>query len=57
MSEWKEFTIQDFGEILNHKRVPLNSAERSKRRGRYPYHGASGIIDFVDSFIFEGEQN
>lgn len=55
MSEWKEYFIEDFGELLNHKRIPLSSMERAQRKGSYPYYGASGIIDNVDSFIFKGE--
>ena len=55
MRGWKEFYIQDLGEILNHKRVPLNSMQRIKRQGVYPYYGASGIVDYIDDFIFEGE--
>jgi type I restriction enzyme S subunit len=55
MSEWKEYKIDEIAEILNHRRIPLNSQEREKRKGIYPYYGASGIIDFVDDFLFEGE--
>jgi type I restriction enzyme S subunit len=55
MSKWKEFTIQDFGEILDQRRKPLSSMERATRKGSYPYYGASGVIDFIDDFIFEGE--
>ena len=38
---------------LDSKRIPLTSEERSYRQGVYPYYGASGIIDYVNSFIFE----
>lgn len=55
MSEWKEYNIEDFAEILNYKRIPLSSMERAKKKGIYPYYGASGIIDYVDEYIFEGE--
>lgn len=34
------------------RRRPVKSTERSP--GPYPYYGASGIVDHVDSFIFEG---
>lgn len=52
---WKEFKIEDFAEVLNHLRVPLSSTERNKRKGNFPYYGASGIIDSVDGYIFDGE--
>jgi type I restriction enzyme S subunit len=29
--------------------------EREARRGNYPYYGASGVIDYVDNFLFDGE--
>ena len=29
--------------------------ERSTRKGIYPYYGASGIIDSIDDYIFDGE--
>lgn len=29
--------------------------QRAERQGRYPYYGASGIIDYVDDFLFDGE--
>jgi len=55
MSEWKEYKIKDIAEILDFKRKPLSSMERAKRKGQYPYYGASGIIDYLDDYIFEGE--
>ncbi|MCR6649999.1 MAG: restriction endonuclease subunit S [Cellvibrionaceae bacterium] len=55
MSEWRSFTIEDFGEIQNQKRVPLSAMQRAKRAGRYPYYGASGVVDYIDDFIFDGE--
>ena len=55
MSEWKEYKIKDIAEILDFKRKPLSSMERVKRKGQYPYYGASGIIDYLDDYIFEGE--
>ena len=55
MSERKENFLEDLAEILNHKRVPLSAMERSKKRGAFPYYGASGIIDYVDDYIFDGD--
>lgn len=55
MNEWKEFSILDFAEIHNNIRVPLSKMERMKRQGIFPYYGASGIIDHVNDFLFEGE--
>lgn len=38
---------------LDGRRVPLSAEERSARRGPYPYYGASGVIDSVDSYLFD----
>ena len=55
MGEWKEYTLLDFAEIHNQTRVPLSKMERAKRQGIFPYYGASGIIDYIDDFLFDGE--
>ncbi len=55
MSEWKEYKLGEVCDILNHRRIPLSSMQRKDRQGNYPYYGASGIIDNVDDYIFEGE--
>jgi type I restriction enzyme, S subunit len=39
--------------FLNTKRVPLSAEEREKMQGVYPYYGASGIIDYVNDYLFE----
>lgn len=55
MGEWREYSILDFAEIHNQSRVPLNKMQRAKKQGMYPYYGASGIIDYVDDYLFDGE--
>ena len=52
---WREFRLEEIAEIQNHKRVPLSSMDRSKRQGNYPYYGASGIVDHIDGYIFDGD--
>lgn len=42
-------------DIFDKQRIPLSSIERKKKKGEYPYYGASGIIDYVDEYIFDGE--
>ena len=37
------------------QRIPINSSERHKRKGIYPYYGANGIQDYIDNYIFDGE--
>ncbi|MCB8919435.1 MAG: restriction endonuclease subunit S [Ardenticatenaceae bacterium] len=55
MSDWAEFSLEDLVEVHNHKRVPLSSMQRAERQGSYPYYGASGIIDHVNDYLFDGE--
>ncbi|WP_067151360.1 restriction endonuclease subunit S [Pseudotamlana agarivorans] len=52
---WEVKRLDDLANILNSKRIPLSSRERSTRKGKFPYYGASGIIDFIDDYLFEGE--
>ena len=54
-SEWKEYKLGEIAEIMDFKRIPLSSMQRANRKGQYPYYGASGIIDYLDDYIFEGE--
>ena len=39
---------------LDSKRVPVSGAERAKRQGPFPYHGATGVMDHVDAYLFDG---
>lgn len=54
MSEWKTYKLRDVVNILDYKRIPLSSRQREQRRGKYPYYGAQGIIDYIDDYIFDG---
>ena len=51
--EWLACTLQDAVDFLDGQRKPLESADRAKRQGKYPYYGASGIIDSIDDYIFD----
>ena len=37
------------------RRIPLSSEERGERSGDYRYYGASGVIDYIDDYIFDDE--
>lgn len=44
------------GEVtVNHDGVRVPVKEQDRKPGPYPYYGASGIVDHVDGYIFEGE--
>ena len=51
--EWTSCTLQDAVDFLDGQRKPLESADRARRQGAYPYYGASGIIDYIDDYIFD----
>ena len=52
---WHKKAINECCEILDSLRIPLNSEERAKRKGNYPYYGANGIQGYIDDYIFEGD--
>lgn len=49
---WQIGPVKRFFTFLDGRRVPLSTEERSHRKGEFPYYGASGVIDFVDGYIF-----
>ena len=53
--EWNEVKLGDISTFLDNKRVPLKEDDRKHMKGEYPYYGASGIIDYVNDYIFDEE--
>ena len=51
---WKWMQFKRTCSSLDGKRIPLKKDDRAKREKRYPYYGATGVIDFVDDYIFDG---
>lgn len=52
---WEVKSFKYLSLNFDSKRIPLSSIQRSKRKGKYPYYGASGIIDNIDNYIFDGK--
>jgi type I restriction enzyme S subunit len=52
-SEWPIAKLGDLTVNLDTKRKPVKGPDR--KPGPYPYYGASGIVDYVDGYIFDGE--
>jgi len=52
-SHWTVGKVKYVTENLDKFRIPLSAEERGLNQGEYPYYGASGIIDFVDDYIFD----
>ena len=48
---WEEKTLPDISENLDSIRVPVTKKNRTE--GKYPYYGASGIVDYVDNYLFD----
>ncbi len=46
-------TLDKISENLDSKRKPVTKGNRDK--GEIPYYGASGIVDHVSSYIFDGD--
>ena len=53
--EWNEVKLGDISTFLDNKRIPLKEDDRKQIKGEYPYYGASGIIDYVNDYIFDEE--
>lgn len=49
--EWKK--ICEICMNCDSKRKPVTSGKRVA--GKYPYYGASGIVDYVEDYIFDGD--
>ena len=52
---WKKSKVLFELEFHNNRRVPLSTEEREQRQGDVPYYGSTGIIDYIDDYIFDGE--
>ena len=52
---WEIARLEDVVDILDSKRVPINSKERETRQGPIPYYGATGQVGWIDDFIFDEE--
>ncbi|OLS24549.1 MAG: Type-1 restriction enzyme MjaXIP specificity protein [Candidatus Heimdallarchaeota archaeon LC_2] len=52
-SNWEKSTIDEACNILDSKRIPINSKERAKIKGKIPYYGANGVVDFINKHIFD----
>lgn len=48
---WKIVKLTDISENLDYMRVPITKNVREV--GKYPYYGASGIVDYVNNYIYD----
>lgn len=53
--DWEFCLLGKCASFLDNKRIPLNDEDRQTRQGKFPYYGASGIIDYIDDYLFDDE--
>ena len=51
---WEVVTLNEVTVNHDSKRVPIKSVDRQNIQGKYRYYGASGVIDYVEDYIFDG---
>ncbi len=51
--EWPLRSLGDLAQNLDSRRVPI--AKASRKEGPFPYYGASGVVDYVDAYIFDDD--
>ena len=52
---WEVEKLGDITICHDSKRVPLSSNDRELVKGEIPYYGATGIMDYVNDYIFDGD--
>ena len=51
---WEKKTIGDIVVYFDKQRKPLSSMQRMNMEKIYPYYGAAALMDYVDSYLFDG---
>lgn len=52
---WSVDVLENLLKLEDSKRVPLSGKERESMHGEYPYYGATGIMDYINKYIFDGD--
>jgi type I restriction enzyme S subunit len=52
-NDWEVRPLADVADFLDGRRRPVKDADRAKMRGDIPYYGASGIVDYVNDYLFD----
>ena len=52
---WIRINLENCVEILDSRRIPINSSERQQRQGDIPYFGATDQVGWIDDYIFDEE--
>lgn len=51
--DWERKRLGEVCDCLDNKREPINSVDREKIQGTYPYWGANNIMDYINKYIFD----
>jgi len=54
-AHWEVGPLKRFVQFLDGRRIPLSAEERGGRGGEFAYYGASGVIDWIDAYIFDDD--
>lgn len=54
---WDVVRLGDVFDVLDARRIPLNADERAKMTGSYPYYGANGVVDHINQWIFDEDDD
>lgn len=52
---WARFILENVADTHDNLREPVNSSERAKRYGPYPYYGATGQVGWINDYRQDGE--
>ena len=52
---WKLKKLSEVTISHDGKRIPLNRSQRSSIQGDFPYYGASGQVDSINDYKFDGK--
>lgn len=50
---WRIARLKELTTSLDGYRIPLNAEDRANRQGNIPYWGAGGVLDHIDSHLFD----
>jgi type I restriction enzyme S subunit len=52
---WELIPFVDVVDNKNSMRTPVKQGDRANMQGKYPYYGATGIVDYINDYKFDGE--
>jgi type I restriction-modification system DNA methylase subunit/restriction endonuclease S subunit len=50
-----ENVVKELGDVFKEVKTGKDVVAADRKKGEYPFYGANGIIDYVDSYIFDGK--